>query len=113
VLSGHFFLSVANRVIVVVAGVGLGLLTIMPNLMMATTPPGAIAAQIGITASISLGLGGIASAVIYYEHPFLGVATPYLFLLPGVLIQSLAFLVAFRHEFFPSTINGKKGKIEI
>jgi hypothetical protein len=88
-LSATHIGNCCNRVMVVIIGLFLGLLTVLPNVMISDsgTTRAISASYIGLLASASMILGGFVGAVRGY--PWAG----WFWLLPGVALQIIAFLV--------------------
>ena len=75
-----------KRVAIGVVGVLLGLLTLVPNAMIASLST--VAAHVGIFASVCFVAGGLMGARI--SRP--------IWLLPGALLQLVVFLITFMHD---------------
>lgn len=77
--------AILNRILIAVIGIGLGVVTFIPNAMMCDsgTTVAAFAAYTGMLASLSFVIGGIVGAI--YQTWFA--------LLPGLILQVAAFTV--------------------
>mmetsp|Transcript_12864 Transcript_12864/g.17223 ORF Transcript_12864/g.17223 Transcript_12864/m.17223 type:complete len:107 (+) Transcript_12864:126-446(+) len=77
-LFGSTALFTAKRVFIAFLGIFLGIITMLPNGMMAASS--VIAARIGLLASLSFGIGGL----------YGGYVNKFMWLLPGFALQVLA-----------------------
>jgi len=81
-----------NSILTFAFGVGFGVITAIPNAMISDSgsKTGVNAAQIGLLASLSFVLGGVAGGFLPWQIEGVGIFTPYVFLVPGIVLQVLA-----------------------
>jgi len=83
-----------------VFGVGFGIISVMPNAMISDSGSNTAvnAAQIGLLASLSFVLGGVAGGFLSWQIEGVGIFTPYVFLVPGIVLQVLALVMFSRKK---------------
>ena len=84
-----------NKIVALLFGVVIGVVSLFLNVMMSDsgTKLAHAATQLGLLASLSFIVGGIISCFSTWQEKHLGSFSPYLYLVPGIVLQGLALAI--------------------